>query len=50
MTSFVVKEPNSLSDHSLIITWLKVNRHLDNRDLKIRGRGVRTATGVDGED
>ena len=30
MTSFVVKEPNSLSDHSLIITWLKVNRHLDN--------------------
>ena len=23
---------------------------LDNRDLKIRGRGARTATGVDGED
>ena len=30
ITSFVVKEPNSLSDHSPIITWLKVNRHLDN--------------------
>ena len=28
--SFIVKEPNSLSDHSPIITWLKVNRHLDN--------------------
>ena len=30
ITSFIVKEPNSLSDHSPIITWLKVNRHLDN--------------------
>ena len=30
ITSFVVKEPNSLSDHSPIITWLKVNCHLDN--------------------
>ena len=30
ITSFEVKEPNSLSDHSPIITWLKVNRHLDN--------------------
>ena len=25
-----MKEPKSLSDHSPIITWLKVNRHLDN--------------------
>ena len=25
-----MKEPNSLSDHSPIITWLKVNWHLDN--------------------
>ena len=30
ITSFVVKEPNSLSDHRPIKTWLKVNRHLDN--------------------
>ena len=28
--SFIVKEPNSLSDHSPTITLLKVNRHLDN--------------------
>ena len=28
--SFIVKEPNSLSNHSPIITWLKVNHHLDN--------------------
>ena len=27
ITSFIVKEPNSLSDHSPIITWLKANRH-----------------------
>ena len=30
ITSFIVKEPNSLSDHSPIVTWLKVNRNLDD--------------------
>ena len=30
ITSVIVKQPNSFLDHSPIITWLKVNRHLDN--------------------